>query len=951
MAKIYEGNQPFVFISYSHKDTPYVMEVVRALDESGIRVWYDGGIEAGSEWPEYIANHLTTCGCVLCFVSKNYADSDNCRRELTFSLNLKKPTLSLYMEQFEMSPGLQMQLGLVQAVFCDRFATAEALVQEIFSVPMVAACRATDDDDESFVQPTAPVVTPAPVASNPSVDAYLKRVFMFLEDGDWSAAAEYCEKVLDIDPECAEAYLGKLMAQLKVNEREQLQNCAKSFDDNNNYKKILRFGDETLKAEVVGYNDGIRARLEAERKHAEEQRNKLVLIREKFKPTKSMLAVGMKHCVGLRLDGTVIAVGENNHGQCNTGDWKDVVAVAAGSSYTVGLKSDGTVVTTQSEKSSDIADWENIVTIAAGWCRTIGLKADGRVVATDDGLYGEGKVNGWRDIVAVAVGFYHTVGLKADGTVVAVGDNENGQCNVTGWTNIVAVSAGRSHTVGLKADGTVVATKYIGDNYTNQCDVDDWSDVVAVAALAGGTIGLKADGTTVATSSWMSPWRDVTAVAAGGLSAVCLKVDGTVATTSNVKYNNDDLASWKLFNHIDTLPQELEEERIARKKREKEERIAQEKKAEERRVANAKRAEAKRKREEEERIAREKEAEEERQRVKENTKRLGAIREKIRPAQHMIGEGSHHIVGLKADGTVVAVGDYYDTSNRNPCNAERWNEIVAIDASSLHTVGLTLEGSVMFAGFDGLGNCNTYGWTDIVSIATTVDQVVGLKGNGTVVSSHKDGIQSAVATWKDIVDIAAGFRSIIGLKKDGTVVSCSSYPCGPYHVEDWRDIVAVAAGSKHVVGLKADGTVVVTGEFSQYKVDSWTDIVAVSAAHNYTVGMKADGTVVTAGSGWNWQWKVDDWKDIVAIATGLDHIVGLKADGTVVATGSNHYKECDRVKNWKLFNHIDTLEQEIQETRIARAQRREAGLCQYCGGNLKGLFFKKCVNCGESKDY
>lgn len=44
----------------------------------------------------------------------------------------------------------------------------------------------------------------------------LKRAFMFLEDGDFGSANEYCEKVLDIDPENAEAYLGKLMAELHV---------------------------------------------------------------------------------------------------------------------------------------------------------------------------------------------------------------------------------------------------------------------------------------------------------------------------------------------------------------------------------------------------------------------------------------------------------------------------------------------------------------------------------------------------------------------------------------------------------------------------------------------------------------------------------------------------------------------------------------------------------------
>ena len=48
-------------------------------------------------------------------------------------------------------------------------------------------------------------------AESTNIPPLLKRAFMFLEDGDFQSADEYCEKVLDNDPECAEAYLGKLM--------------------------------------------------------------------------------------------------------------------------------------------------------------------------------------------------------------------------------------------------------------------------------------------------------------------------------------------------------------------------------------------------------------------------------------------------------------------------------------------------------------------------------------------------------------------------------------------------------------------------------------------------------------------------------------------------------------------------------------------------------------------
>ena len=91
---------------------------------------------------------------------------------------------------------------------------------------------------------------PAAPSGNPTVNSLLKRAFIFLEDGDWESADEYCEKVLDLDPENAMAYLGKLMAELKVRKRDDLKNCAQPFDGSSNYKKIMRYGNDALKAEM-----------------------------------------------------------------------------------------------------------------------------------------------------------------------------------------------------------------------------------------------------------------------------------------------------------------------------------------------------------------------------------------------------------------------------------------------------------------------------------------------------------------------------------------------------------------------------------------------------------------------------------------------------------------------------------------------------------------------------
>ncbi len=95
-----------------------------------------------------------------------------------------------------------------------------------------------------------------------NVDTYLKRVSLFLEDGDFRSAHEYCEKVLDIEPENVLAYLGELMADCRIHNKFEFRDCEKPFDDNNNYKKIMRFGSEDLKTELSRYVDHIKQRNE-----------------------------------------------------------------------------------------------------------------------------------------------------------------------------------------------------------------------------------------------------------------------------------------------------------------------------------------------------------------------------------------------------------------------------------------------------------------------------------------------------------------------------------------------------------------------------------------------------------------------------------------------------------------------------------------------------------------
>jgi len=265
-----------------------------------------------------------------------------------------------------------------------------------------------------------------------------------------------------------------------------------------------------------------------------------------YNPT---IAAGWAHTVGLKDDGSLAAVGNNDWGQCDISGWTDIVQVAAGYYHTVGLRGDSTVVAEgwNDYGQCDVSSWTGIVQVTAGYYHTVGLKSDGTLIAAGSNEYGQCDIVGWTDIIQVAAGGHHTVGVKSDLTVVAVGDNTYGRCEVDDWTQIVQVAAGRYHTVGLKSNSTVVAA---GRNAYGQCDVTSWTDITLVAAGGYHTVGRKLGGNVGAVGDNefgqcdINDWTDINQVAGGGHHTVGLKSNGTVVATGWNDYGQCDVDDW-----------------------------------------------------------------------------------------------------------------------------------------------------------------------------------------------------------------------------------------------------------------------------------------------------------------------------------------------------------------------------------------------------------------------
>ena len=105
---------------------------------------------------------------------------------------------------------------------------------------------------------------------------------------------------------------------------------------------------------------------------------------------------------GLKADGTAVAVGSNNNGQCKVRDdqWTDIVAISAGADHTVGLKKNGEVVTTRKEDPGALKEWKDkdIIAVAAGYRFTLRLQRNGKVIGIGYETNGQRKTDNWEDV-------------------------------------------------------------------------------------------------------------------------------------------------------------------------------------------------------------------------------------------------------------------------------------------------------------------------------------------------------------------------------------------------------------------------------------------------------------------------------------------------------------------------------------------------------------------------
>lgn len=108
-------DEPFVFVCYAHADADLVHAEIGWLQEQGLKFWYDEP-SRGEIRPEDIANAIEGAVKVLFYISKSSQESDNCRREITYSLDKGIEIVRVFLEEVELDGDLQTGLNLVQTL-------------------------------------------------------------------------------------------------------------------------------------------------------------------------------------------------------------------------------------------------------------------------------------------------------------------------------------------------------------------------------------------------------------------------------------------------------------------------------------------------------------------------------------------------------------------------------------------------------------------------------------------------------------------------------------------------------------------------------------------------------------------------------------------------------------------------------------------------------------------
>ncbi len=107
----YTGDEPYLFVSYSHRDTKQVYSILDALHDCKYRIWYDESCENGNDFRDELRQRIERSEAIILFVSKASMESPFCGMEIIVARENNKRLYPIYLDDATVPPAFQILLA------------------------------------------------------------------------------------------------------------------------------------------------------------------------------------------------------------------------------------------------------------------------------------------------------------------------------------------------------------------------------------------------------------------------------------------------------------------------------------------------------------------------------------------------------------------------------------------------------------------------------------------------------------------------------------------------------------------------------------------------------------------------------------------------------------------------------------------------------------------------
>ena len=140
----YTGNEPYIFVSYSHKDAQ-VQTLMKEMAANGFRFWYDEGIKSGRSWSEEISRRLKGCCQFVVFLTPNAVASENVKDEIHIAKKYKIDLQVIYLEETVLDDGLELMLDRTQGILLYKFGDTRMRLRKLVQALKAEAQQNTSE--------------------------------------------------------------------------------------------------------------------------------------------------------------------------------------------------------------------------------------------------------------------------------------------------------------------------------------------------------------------------------------------------------------------------------------------------------------------------------------------------------------------------------------------------------------------------------------------------------------------------------------------------------------------------------------------------------------------------------------------------------------------------------------------------------------------------------------